>query len=737
TEWHDDEVNYSGAIPSPVGKAFRTDYTYAEKTARVIDYRNAVISFKEKNELKKFQEEHGVVYTEPDFFDILNYSLIQGSKKTVLSTPNSAIITQKLAAKYFGKNTDAIGKVIKVNNKTDFTITGILKDMPANSDRQQEIYLSYQNLKDQNSWIANDSSWNGVYSGSQCYVLLKPGVTTTQANAALAQLVQKNFTGRDAKVWIFKLQPLNDIHFNPDYGGYANKSYLWALFFIGLFLIITACVNFINLATAQALNRSKEVAIRKVLGSLRSQLFWQFIAETGLITLFSVFAAVGFAYLSLPYINSLFETDITLHILTNVPLLVFVVTIAILVTFLSGSYPGLVMARFQPALALKSKLSQKSIGGFSLRRVLVVTQFAISQMLIIGTIIIAYQMHYSANTDLGFNKDAVVMLPLGNGDKVRMNTLRTRLSSVAGVEELSLCFDAPASNSNNTTGVRYDARAEAEHWDINLKPADTNYLETFGLKLIAGRNLFAGDTAREFVVNETFVRKLGLKDPNDVIGKTLAINGDRTKAPIVGVVKDFYNYSFRDEISAICMMTDGGSFNACAVKVNPKNIQSALVSFNKIWNETYPEYFYNYHFVDELVKEFYELDTIMLKLIQIFAAIAVTIGCLGLYGLVSFMAIRKTKEIGVRKVLGAGIPQLLWLFGKEFTRLLLIAFVIAAPFAWWAMHKYLQDFKYRINIGPGIFLVAIIFTFVIAAVTVGYRSIRAALANPVKSLRSE
>jgi putative ABC transport system permease protein len=737
TEWHEDEVGYSGAVPSPVGKAFRSDYTYAEKVARVIDYPQSLITFKEKDDLKKFEEEQGVVYTEPTFFDIFNFPLIKGNKQTALINPNSAVITHKLAIKYFGKDAEAVGKVIKVNNRTDFTITGILKDLPENTVRSHDIYLSYQNLKDQNPWIANDSSWGGVYSGSQCFVLLKEGTTPQQANTGLAQLVQKNFTGRAAKVWMFKLQPLDDIHFNPNYGGYANKSYLWGLFFIGLFLIITASVNFINLATAQALNRSKEVGIRKVLGSLPSQLFWQFIAETALITLFAVFVAVGFAYLSLPYINNLFETALSLHVFTNFPLLIFLVVTSLIVIFFSGSYPGLVMSRFKPALALKSKLSQKSVGGFSLRRVLVVTQFAISQMLIIGTIIIAMQMHFSKNAELGFNKDAVVMLPLGNDDKARMNTLRTRLSEVAGVEDISLCFRAPASSSNNSTGVTFDTRTEEEHWSINMKAADENYLKTFGLKLIAGRNLIAGDTAREFIVNETFVKKLGIQNPRDVIGKTLGINGNTLRRPIVGVVKDFYNFSFHEEISPICMMTQVSDYGSCAVKLNANNLKSSMVAFERIWNETYPEYFYSYEFVDDTVKEFYELDTIMLKLIQAFAGIAVIIGCLGLYGLVSFMAIRKTKEIGVRKVLGAGVLQLLWLFGKEFTRLLLVAFVVAAPIAWWAMHKYLEDFKYRINIGPGIFITAILFTFLLAAITVSYRSIRAALANPIKSLRTE
>jgi putative ABC transport system permease protein len=359
TEWHDDEVGHSAAVPSPLGKAFRNEYTYAEQTARVIDYNDVLIAIPGGKELKKFNEESGVVYTEPAFFDILDFPLLKGDKKTFLKNPNSAAITEKLAKKYFGSE-DPMGKTIRVNNHTDFIITGVLKDLPPNTDRRQEIYLSYDNLKAQSNWIANDSSWGGVYSGSQCYVLLKPNVKPEQVSAGLKQLVMKNYTGRDQKVWFFKLQPLNDVHFNTDFDGEADKKYLWAFFFIGLFLIITACVNFINLATAQALNRSKEIGIRKVLGSLPSQLFWQFISETALITLFAIVLAFGFAYFALPFVNGLFQTEITLHLFSNAPLLLFLLLIGVLVTFLSGSYPGLILARFQPVLCIKKPAIAKN-----------------------------------------------------------------------------------------------------------------------------------------------------------------------------------------------------------------------------------------------------------------------------------------------------------------------------------------------------------------------------------------
>jgi ABC-type antimicrobial peptide transport system permease subunit len=467
-------------------------------------------------------------------------------------------------------------------------------------------------------------------------------------------------------------------------GGYADKKYLWALFFIGLFLIITACVNFVNLATAQALNRAKEVGVRKVLGSLPSQLFWQFIAETAIISIIAVGVAIGLAQLALKPLNNLFHSEMAF----NWPQLIgFIVVIAIAVVFLSGSYPGLVLARFQPIQALKSKLSQKAVGGFSLRRVLVVTQFTISQVLIIGTIIVVSQLHYSQNAELGFNKKAIVIVPLPQDDKIKMNTLRNQISAITGVENVSFCSNPPASRSNSNTGVQYDNRPEDEHWSINTKEADVNYLSTFKIKLIAGRNFFKGDSVKELLVNETFVKKLNLK-PQDVLGKQMAINGRSYKGTIVGVMKDFYNYSFHTEIAPICVMPNFQGLYTIAVKIDMRNAKPTLAALDKVWNQTFPQELYKYQFLDDTIAHFYEMDNILLTLIEAFAGIAIIIGCLGLYGLVSFMAARKTKEIGVRKVLGANISSILWLFGKEFSILLLIAFVIAAPLAWWAMHNY-------------------------------------------------
>jgi putative ABC transport system permease protein len=735
TEFHDEVADYSQGVPSPLGKAFRKDFDFAEKTARVIGYKDMLISFESGGELKKFEEQSGVAYAEPAFFDIFRFPLMRGNKATILQAPGQALITEKLARKYFGDAASAMGRTIRVSNKTNFAIVGILQDIPVNTDRRQEIYLSYDDIKDQSKRLASDSSWGSISSDCMCFIRLKPAVRAAQVNQGLAQMGKKYQKGRDAQTIIFRLQPLADIHFNANFDGYADKKYLWALFFIGLFIIVTACVNFVNLATAQALNRSTEVGIRKVLGGLRVQLFWQFMTETAFIAIFAVVLGYLLALTTLPALNALFKSEISLHLFGDATLLLFLLALLIVVVFLSGSYPGLVLSRFKPVAALKSKLSQKEVGGFSLRRILVIAQFTISQMLIIGAIVIAGQLHYAQTSDLGFNKNATILLPLPSNDPAKLNTMRTRIGAIAGIRDVSFCDNPPASEETHNTNFRFANRQEDEHWEVTTKCADANYLQTFGLKLVAGRNYFSSDTVREVLINETTIKRLNLASAATALGQQVKVG--HYKGTVVGVVRDFNSRSLHSDISPIAIFPSYSEYYTCAVKIDPVHIHDDLAAFEKIWNDTYPDYLYSYQFLDESIAKFYDLDNSLLELVELFAVIAVFIGCLGLYGLTSFMAVRKTKEIGVRKVLGASIPSILWLFGREFSRLVLIAFVVAAPAAWWIMHKYLQDFKYRIPIGPGIFLLAIAATFVIVVLTVGYQSMRSALANPVKSLRTE
>jgi predicted permease len=736
TEQHRDDISYAGSVPPAFGKAFRNDYAFAEKVARVVTYHDALINIEDGNELKKYKEKEGIGIAEPEFFDIFNFPFLQGDKKTALIEPNTAVLTERLAKKYFG-NAAPIGKTLKLENKTLFKVTGVIKDIPVNTDLKSEIYASWATMKSLNEWFADDNAWGGISTELQCFTRLRPNMSTQQIEKLLAAYVTK-YRSKSKNVHHYKLQPLSEVHFDSRYGGVMEKRNLWVLSFIGLFLIITACVNFVNLATAQALRRAKEVGIRKVLGSLRGQLFRQFVAETGVITIIATVVAIGIAYLVLPYVNTWFKTQMTIHLFTDIQLLLFIPLLILVVTFLAGSYPGLVLSRFQPVAALKGKLSRQNLAGFNTRRGLIVFQFTISLILIIGMIVITRQMLYVKQSDLGFDKEAVVMIPLGADSLgAAQKTLQNELINVPGVETVSLCFDAPASQNTWSTSIRFDTRTEDELFKVSIKAGDENYINTFGLQLVAGRNIFPSDTVREFLVNETLVKKLQLRSPEDALGKKIYFQGGSRSAPITGVVKDFHDQSFHSDINPVCITSYSQNYGSYAVKINMKNIRTILPALEKKWSSMNPGKIYEYQFLDERIAEFYETEETMLKLIRAFSLIAILIGCLGLYGLVSFMAAQKTKEIGIRKVLGSSVTEILWIFGKEFSILIVAAFVVAAPVAWWLMNAWLRDFKYHIQIGPLIFILAIGITMAIAMCTVGWQSLRAALANPVKSLRTE
>lgn len=363
TEMHRETIAFNESVPAPLGKVFRDEHTFGEITARIVNPLNTLITIEKGNEVVKIKEENGLAFAENDFFEIFNFPLLQGDKNSVLSAPNTAIITQNIANKYFGKE-DAIGKQFMFDNRIIFTVTGILKNLPTNTDRKTEIYVSYITLPQYDDWLSSDDSWGGIDGDMQCYTRLRPNILPSQVENALAPYVKK-YRPESKNVHHYKLQPLSDIHFSALYGGPMEKKNLWILSIIGLFLIVTASVNFINLATAQALKRSKEVGLRKVLGGLKAQLYWQFIAETAIISSVAILLSIMLSYFLLPFANQYFDSQIELSILNDKYLLPFIIAMSVVVTFLAGSYPGLILAGFQPVVALKGKLSQQNIGGFN------------------------------------------------------------------------------------------------------------------------------------------------------------------------------------------------------------------------------------------------------------------------------------------------------------------------------------------------------------------------------------
>jgi ABC-type antimicrobial peptide transport system permease subunit len=730
TEQHRDQVTHVPSVPPAFGIAFRNDYTYGETVARICRLNEYLITVDEGSSLKKFKE--NVSFVEPDFFQIFNFPLTAGNRQNVLHEPNTAIVTEKISKKYFG-DVSPLNKVIKFNNSIDFKIVGVINDIPDNTDFRSEIYFSYSTMSRYNNWYAAEDSWGGITSDIQTYVRLQPGVVATEVEKVLPAYVKK-YRAESKNVHHYKLQPLDDVHFNPQYQGVMSKTSLGVLAVIGLFLILTASLNFINLATAQAVNRSREIGVRKVLGSARSQLFWQFTIETSVIVMLSAVVAFCIAYAFLPYVNTLFNTRVALNPIAEPSLIVFIVALIGGVTFLSGAYPGLVLSGFKPVLALKGKLSAHNTGNFNLRRVLITTQFTIAQILLIGLIVVMYQMNYFKQSDIGFTQEAIIMVPMGSND-VKTKTLKDQFLQIPNVDNVSLCFSAPASNSWWGTSITYDNRTEQEAFGVSFKGGDENFISTFDIELVAGRNLLPSDTIREFLVNETLIRKLNLSSPEDILGKMIYCNG--RQGPVVGVVRDFHDQSFRSAITPIIITTELEKYHEYAIKINMAAANTTLQALEKAWSGMYPELIYEYDFLDQQTAEFYESEQTMLQLIQIFSFIALFIGCLGLYGLVSFMALQKNKEIGIRKVLGGSVAHILWIFGKEFFRLILIAFVLAAPIGWWIMSQWLEHYEYRFNMTWWIFVIEIAVISFIALLTVGFRSAQAALANPVNSLRAE
>jgi len=688
---------------------------------------------------KKIIEDNTIAFAQPEYFDLFYAKWLSGSAQ-VLNDPSSIVLDKTSAIKYFGDWKTAIGKFLKLDNTILLKVNGVVEDMPKNSDFPIKAFISYEALKQNGAAYHYANNWGSLSSSNQAYVLLKQGANPAAVQAQLVNFSKKHANPGSRNLRQEILQPLSEMHFDYKYGTLGDhstsKTILWTLSLIGVLIIVMASINFINLSTAQAVGRSKEVGIRKVMGSSRGQLVGQVMGETFLIVLFSVVVAVILAKLSLPYLSNVASVPKDISLFSTGSIL-FLFSVLVVVTILSGIYPAMVVSGFQPALALKSKISSANVGGISLRRVLVVTQFSISQILIIGTIVAVSQMNFVRNADLGFNKEAVYLMPAysDSANLSRMKPLKQQLLENPNVVSVSFASDEASSDNNWASNFAFDHKEDFDFPAFH-KYGDNDYIKTFGLQLIAGRGYDASDTMRELVVNETLLKKAGITDPQKAIGKQLRIGGGLW-LPIVGVVKDFKANSLREEVKPLTIAPVQVNYFAIAVKLKTTNLQQTTADVKKLWEKTYPEYAFSGHFTDETIERFYRQETQLSLLYKIFAGIAIFISCLGLYGLVSYMAIQKTKEVGIRKVLGASVSSIVIMFSKEFTLLIGIAFIIAVPVAWYFMNGWLQNFVYRIHMGAGVFILAIVSSLIIAWITVGYRAVRAALANPVKSLRTE
>ena len=738
---YEKELTYNAGIPVPALEALRAEFPQIQLGALNSIYGSQITVPSVKNEMgNKFIVEKGIFFFEPQLFNVFHYNWLAGGPSS-LKEPNQVVLDEKTAALYFGTWQQAMGKTVLLDNAITLKVNGILKNTPANSDLPLSVLVSYETCKQHRDAYDIQNDWGSTSSNFNIFALLPPAVKATDINRALLKFSKTHY-GPRASISIKTnfLQPLSTMHFDRRFDSLGdhitNKATLLTLSLIGLFIILMACVNFINLSTALSVNRSREVGIRKVLGSNRSQLFAQIMSETAAIVCISVIVALGIAYLALPYIKLIASIEEPLRLFTP-KTIGMVAGMGIVVTLLAGLYPSFVMSKFNPINALKNKIVSASVRGVSLRRGLVVMQFTISQVLIIATAVAVSQMNFIGKADLGFKKEGVLLLG-GNADSVSRSKLvgfKQQLLQIPGVQSVSFSSDVPSSEDTWSSNFAYNNQP-GEKFHVTMKFADADYIKTFGLQLIAGRPYNESDTMQEVIINETLVKKLGIKNTSEVIGKSIRL-GSKKWYPIVGVMKDFKTNSLREEIKPLLIATKKSFYSRTAIKMRTNQLAKTQEAVQKAWDQFYPEYAYDPTFYEEKIARFYEQEEQLSLLYKIFAGLAIFISCLGLYGLVSFMAVQKTKEVGIRKVLGASLTSLLQLFSKEFTILIIISFFIAVPVAWYMMHSWLTNFVYRIPLHIGFFAVAIVGSVLIAWITVGYKAIRAALANPVKALRSE
>ncbi|WP_295127470.1 ABC transporter permease [uncultured Chitinophaga sp.] len=722
------------AIALPMPGAFKQELTQFEYVSGVAKTDGDQILVKEgSGEPKKFSQDN-VFFIDPDFFSMTGFKFLAGDK-TVLNDPDNAVLSRQTAERMYGSWQNALGKTFKYRNRQDCKVAAIIENPPANTDFNIQMAFRHRN-----TYFGGFEDWVSISSGSNLYVKLRPGVSDELVRREMRALVVRH--AANSKRTPF-LQPMNEVHFDTDYenlsGTVVSKASRITLILIGVFLLITACVNFINLATAQAVSRSCEIGVRKTLGSSRRQLIIQFMSEMLLITITAMIIGAIIAVVTLPFINDLLETRVSLNAQNILPLGLFLVGITLVVTLLSGFYPAIVLSGFNPVMALKNRITTRTIGGLSLRRVLVVFQFMIAQSLIIGTLVVLQQMNYFSSTSMGYNKESVVNVPIppDSASRSKVEVLRQQLLEYPGITMISASSVTPSDFGHWWSGFRYDNRAEGTGWATTIKWGDADFFKVYDIQFVAGHSYsMQSDTVREFIVNEALVRKLGLKSPQEIIGKRINL-WDKIDAPVVGVVKDFHGSSLHEAIAPMLMSSAMRQYRTLNIRLSAANVKPVMEHIEKYWNAAYPDYTYSYQFLDDKVASFYREEQQLATVYEIFAGIAIFISCLGLYGLVSFMAVQRQKEMGIRKVMGASISNILYLFSREFTILTLIAFVIAAPLAGYFMKSWLENFEFGIKLGAGIFLAAIALSVMIAWLTVGGRALSTALANPVKSLKAE
>ncbi|GAB3316742.1 ABC transporter permease [Larkinella ripae] len=733
-------VNKVQQTGTKVAPEFGRQFPEVESGVR-LENRPAVVSYADR----QFSEKR-LVYADSALFTIFSFPLRQGNPKTALAGPNLVVLSESSAQKYFG-NENPVGKTVRINaggGDKEYAVTGVVADCPANSQIKYDLLASFTTLS-----ASREEQWFSANYAT--YLLLRQPEQIPTLQAKIPGFMKTQFgpgemTGGSYLTYF--LEPLRRVHLYSEVEGNFEPNgdllYLYIFGSVAVLILIIACVNYINLATSRAVERAQEVGVRKVLGAQRMQLFGQFIGESLLVTFTALALSLLLVYLSLPFFNALSDRSFSFDALLQPNQLLGLLGIGLLVSLVAGGYPALVLARFEPVRVLKGHLKTAGAGQF--RRALIVFQFAVTAFLIVCTLLVRNQLAYIQNKKLGYSKDHVLVLPADQQVNEKIRALKSEFRQNAEVKQVARAYESPV-YINGGYSMHRTGTPDDQYKSVAALPIDEDFVKTMNVRLVAGRDLTPNDLERatvpgrdslrhfHFILNESAVKALGWKSPQEAIGQKMDMGRGRP-GEVGAVIEDFHFASMKQKIAPLVLFPEDGG-HTLLVKLSGRNLPRTLQFLEEKWKTIVPSRPFEYEFLDEEFNRLYSAETRTGQIFTVFSSLSILLACLGLFGLSAYTTAQRTKEIGIRKVLGASVPVLVLLLAKDFLKLVLLAIVLASPLAWWAMNRWLQDFEYRIGVGWWVFGVAAFIALGIAFLTVSFQSIRAALMNPVKSLRSE
>ncbi|MCJ7580772.1 MAG: ABC transporter permease [Candidatus Aminicenantes bacterium] len=707
--------NWWTSSPWALGPTLKKDFPEIQMYTRYGERQRLI-----KYEDKSYNE--SVAFADPEFFDIFTFPFVDGRPEPVFPTVNSVVLTEKTAKKYFGNN-DSLGKIINFNNQFELTVTGIIEEVPSNSHMQFDVVIPVLLFGEQ-----INTEWS---IESSCYIHLSDNIDIESFREKISGIVMK-YDRRTDQTILLDLQPLSRIHLYSLRGG-GNIIYIYIFSFIAVIILLIACINFMNLSTARGGTRAKEVGMRKVVGARRSHIIKQFYGESLLLAVIALTIAIGLIFLFLPSFNKMSQKTLSFDLGNNLTMLLGLLFITLFTGIISGSYPALLISSFHPVKVIKGGLRTGSSKS-ALRKVLVICQFTIAIVLIIGTLVVYKQLHYIRNKDLGFSRDQVLSISINRSTRPSYPALKEEFLKHPSVLQVTTATGRPT-QVGNINPVYWEGRGPEQYETWNFVSTDFDYVKTFEMKIVQGRDFSKEyETDRQnYIINEEGAKRTGLDDP---IGKLFSIW--ENEGQIIGVVKDFHMNSLHNEIQPVVItLSDNWAPNILFIKIRPENIQATIKDLEKSWKKFVQDFPFEFQFLDESFEAQYRTDQRTGSLFKTFAFLAIFISCLGIFGLAAFMAERRTKEIGVRKVLGASIPNIMGLISKEFMILLTVANVIAWSAAFFLAKGMLNRYAYRTNIGLWVFLIAGVLSYTIALLTVSYQAFKAARTDPAKALRYE